>query len=240
MTSGDRSSRLDHLEIPSDWPRPFTESTTIGVLPDPKTATHWTTVTSPREIEYYLLLRNRQHFGQAQGTPLTIPPLSTELDWSASSLASELILQGHYVHPPGISELCKDVLRYCRQRDASPLIGPTLSLESFWGKIRKWREATTTSPSGRHLGWYKKALFAKGNHTPDQVDEQAIFYDKQTTIAKLIITVLNYCIRSGHVLNRWKTVVNTMIFKEPGNFQIHRLRVLHIYEADFNLLMAVK
>ena len=31
-----------------------------------------------------------------------------------------------------------------------------------------------------------------------------------------------------------------MIFKEPMNFQIHRLRVIHIYKADFNLLLAVK
>ena len=31
-----------------------------------------------------------------------------------------------------------------------------------------------------------------------------------------------------------------MIFKDPGNFKIHRLRVLHIYEADLNLIMAVK
>jgi hypothetical protein len=150
-----------------------------------------------------------------------------------------ILHDGQYVHPPGIRELCKDVLRHCRQREASPIIAPTLSLESFWGKIRKWREATTTSPSGQHLRRYK-ALFTKGNHTPDQVDEQAAFSDKQTTIAKLIITVLNYCIRSGHVLTRWETVINTMIFKEPGNFQIHRLRVLHIYKADFNLLLAGK
>ena len=31
-----------------------------------------------------------------------------------------------------------------------------------------------------------------------------------------------------------------MIFKETGNYKIHRLRVIHIYEADFNLLLAVK
>jgi hypothetical protein len=29
----------------------------------------------PNSIVYYLLLRNRKHFGQAQGTPFTEPPL---------------------------------------------------------------------------------------------------------------------------------------------------------------------
>jgi len=31
-----------------------------------------------------------------------------------------------------------------------------------------------------------------------------------------------------------------MIFKESGNYRISRLRVIHIYEADFNLILAVK
>jgi hypothetical protein len=41
-------------------------------------------------------------------------------------------------------------------------------------------------------------------------------------------------------MQRWKSVVNVMIFKEPGNYRIHRLRVIHIYEADFNALLAIK
>jgi hypothetical protein len=31
-----------------------------------------------------------------------------------------------------------------------------------------------------------------------------------------------------------------MIFKEPGNTKIHRLRVIHLYEADLNLILGVK
>jgi len=56
----------------------------------------------------------------------------------------------------------------------------------------------------------------------------------------LILQIINHCIRTGHVLQRWLTVINTMICKDPGVFKIHRLRVLHLYEADFNLLMGVK
>ena len=51
---------------------------------------------------------------------------------------------------------------------------------------------------------------------------------------------MNYCIKNGYVLKRWKTIINTMIFKESGNYKIHRLRVIHIYEADFNLMLAIK
>jgi hypothetical protein len=107
-------------------------------------------------------------------------------------------------------------------------------------KIKAWKETTSTSPSGRHLGRYK-ALFAPSTY---DIDEDTYFRDefrrKQQSIAAYTLSIVNYCIRHGHVLDRWKTIANVMIFKDPGNFKIHRLRVIHIYEADFNLLLAVK
>jgi hypothetical protein len=115
-----------------------------------------------------------------------------------------------------------------------------LSLTEFQGKIVKWREATTTSPSGRHLGCYK-SLFTPGiyDEAHDSVEFQA-FRAKQQAIAHLLLAIINYAIRHQYVLRRWTSIVNTMIFKETGVYQIHRLRVIHIYEADFNLLLAVK
>jgi hypothetical protein len=41
-------------------------------------------------------------------------------------------------------------------------------------------------------------------------------------------------------LTRWKTIVSMMIYKEPGNVKIHRLRVIHLYEADLSLLLGIK
>ena len=31
-------------------------------------------------------------------------------------------------------------------------------------------------------------------------------------------------------------MTNMMIYKEPGNIKIHRLRVIHLYEADMSLM----
>jgi hypothetical protein len=64
--------------------------------------------------------------------------------------------------------------------------------------------------------------------------------NSQQDIRNLILEIINYCIQTGYILERWKTIVNTMIFKDTGVYKIHRLRVIHIYEADFNLLLAVK
>jgi hypothetical protein len=54
------------------------------------------------------------------------------------------------------------------------------------------------------------------------------------------ITLINHAITRKHVFERWKKVANFMIFKEPGNTKIHRLRVIHLYEADLNLILGVK
>jgi hypothetical protein len=64
----------------------------------PKTCTKWRTVDCPKEIETFLLERNRQHFGQAQGTPFTIPPISQEINFEASTTTTDLILHGSFTH----------------------------------------------------------------------------------------------------------------------------------------------
>jgi hypothetical protein len=87
-------------------------------------------------------------------------------------------------------------------------------------------------------------LFAPSIYTACAEDlgqgEYEKFQAKQKAIATLIVQLINFCISNGHVLARWKLMVNTMIFNDTGVYQIHRLRVIHIYEADFNLLLAVK
>ena len=154
---------IDHLEIPDDWPPAFTPINENSYLSNPKQASNWKRITEPDEIEFYLQVRNRLHFGQAHGTPFTIAPLSDEIPWDGDSSTVEDILQGQYIPSKDVQALCREVILACQQKDQTPIIPSTLSYEAFRGKMRKWRESTTTSPSGRHLGRYK-ALFNKGVH----------------------------------------------------------------------------
>ena len=81
--------QLDRVEIPNSWPPVHQPLDSVDQLEDPKTCNSWRLVTEPTEIEYYLMLRNRLHFGQAEGTPFTRPPLQPDVDWSAMSVAAE-------------------------------------------------------------------------------------------------------------------------------------------------------
>ena len=44
----------------------------------------------------------------------------------------------------------------------------------------------------------------------------------------------------GYSFQRWQHIVNSILFKDPDNVRLHRTRIIHIYEADFNLAMGLK
>jgi hypothetical protein len=62
----------------------------------------------------------------------------------------------------------------------------------------------------------------------------------QNDLRTLHLTLLNYALERGYSYKRWQTIANTILFKDPDNVRLHRTRVIHIYEADFNLALGIK
>jgi len=232
---------LNRIDIPQSWPTRDEPIPPFIDLEDPKKCTVWNHITNPDDIDHYVRLRNRGHFGQAQGTPFTEVPLAHQVNWTADTPTCEEILAGHH-HNETISAIpqCEALLKACKVATELDLLPYEITEAEFAGKIRSWKELTTTSPSGRHLGRYK-ALFVHIPQSTEDIPTHDISYKaKQQFIIRALVSIINFCLKTGHVLECWKTIINTMIFKETGNYQIHRLRVIHIYEADFNLVLAVK
>ena len=232
---------IDRIRIPKSWPSPHL-ITPQTVLQDPKTidplnSTEWIEITTPKDVEHYLMIRNRRHFGQAEGTPFTAPKFKTRFDWKASSQEAELVLDGQY-DTQEIEDIASLFLDNCRRISPGDDLPPYLTMTQFKGKIKAWKESTTTSPSGRHLGHYK-ALFARTDPALNPQESKTV-QEKQKMIASLYLRMINYAIKHEFSYDRWKNVTNVMIYKEPSNINIHRLRVIHIYEADLNLLLGVK
>ncbi len=71
---------------------------------DPKSCTDWQTIDTPSEIVEHLQRQNRQHFGQAHGTPFTIDPLSNDLTFCGNSPNAEEVLAVTYQIDPQCSE----------------------------------------------------------------------------------------------------------------------------------------
>ena len=214
---------------------------------DPKVCTEWKQLDIPSDVLHHLRERNRSHFGQAAGTPFTIPPLSENLSFTGHTEAASNILRGECIYrgtDPNVTLL----LRHLKQtQEVSTFTFPVqVSEEEYVGKLKAWRETTATSPSGMHLGHYK-ALLARHSFTeiPEDEDDEhrekrEALNRKQNEMLQVHSTLLNYALERGYSYRRWQKVANTILFKEKGNIRIHRTRVIHLYEADYNLAIGVK
>ena len=216
---------------------------------DPKKCTEWKFVDIPSEIVRQLQHRKSKHFGQAHDTPFTIPPLSDHLGFSGDGDGAVQILNGTY----NSSQLDESVqhlirhLKYTHEIEADTC-RPTISDKDFCGKLRVWRESTSTSPSGLHLGHYK-ALIARHSFTstadesdlsPECIARRSEVNHKQEVIRHVRLSLINYALERGYSYKRWQQIVNSVLFKDPDNVRLHRTRIIHIYEADFNLAMGLK
>jgi len=108
--------------------------------------------------------------------------------------------------------------------------------------LRKWKERTTTSPSGRHLGIYKALL--KDDHRPKKkktsgatktpvppktgstVTTTPAPERNGADVMKMIHKLLVMAVRHCHTFDRWTKIWNLFIEKDIGNPQIDRLQTL--------------
>eukprot|EP00957_Ditylum_brightwellii_P108877 8305754-Ditylum_brightwellii.AAC.1 len=142
------------MSIPESWPDADITITADCELKDPKKSETWRTIDLPEEILHYLTVHNRHHFGQAHGTPFTIPQLSQYFDWAANSPVSEAVPNGTFTNDK-LSKLQYLFLSHCKVESFESVVGGKLTCDKLKGKVAKWQAATTTSPSGRHLGHFK-------------------------------------------------------------------------------------
>jgi hypothetical protein len=119
---------------------------------DPGKVKNWEMIHDQQRLEQFLIKRNTVHFGQAHGTPFTIAPLN-KLDWNASSSEAESLLNGQI---PTVLQnknpFAMDILRHIAHREQLPEIDTYLSPDEIAQGFHRWKETTSTSPSGCHLG----------------------------------------------------------------------------------------
>ncbi len=56
-------------------------------------------------------------------------------------------------------------------------------------------------------------------------------------ILKLIIMMMDLAVTHTHTYDRWKTIWTLLLEKDIGDPKIDRLRTIHLYEANYNLLL---
>jgi len=140
-----------------------------------------------------------------------------------------------------VDDYTKDLLKHLKSK-SPPTTNPShpLEVDAIIQGSKQWPERTTTSPSGRHLGIYKSLA----KHFPPPKDKNAPETVKPPNpiqcgndILKLPITMMELAVKHTYMYKRWKVIWTLLLEKDPGNPQIDRLRTIHLYEADYNLLL---
>jgi hypothetical protein len=90
---------------------------------------------------------------------------------------------------------------------------------------------------------YKTLLtvnFDTANEFGKPPETDAVTPAKMTTQTKVekILRVM-HGLASSIYQKRWLRVINIMIYKEPGNFKLEKIRVVHLFEADFNITVGI-
>jgi hypothetical protein len=200
------------------------------------------TIDTKKELEAAIIERNQRHFAQAEGTPFTRSPLN--LIASANGFNTFKDVTGADITLPDSAfietQTVLDILRE-RSQDPCPEWSPTVTFDDFINALLHWREETATSPSGRHLGIYRSLVTAYCDSSDEfsERDHGLTVQEKAEAILQVIFGLAEAASRLGFYLKRWTQVVNVMIYKKLGCIELNKLRVIHLFEADFNLLVGL-
>lgn len=63
--------------------------------------------------------------------------------------------------------------------------------------------------------------------------------DPREDIMSVYYHIVAAALNTGTSIDRWQNCTTTMIEKQPGNPKINKLRVIHLYEADYNVILKI-
>jgi hypothetical protein len=198
-------------------------------------------IDSRAEVEGVLHKKNVIHFSQAKTTPFANGRIADMFNIDGISETTKNILEKKEIR--NVSKEMADMFAELgkKRETLSDYLPFTAMVDGF----HKWRETTATSPSGKHLGIYRTLTNAyKGKYDENKTEkdnQQTVNKTSNYEIATIALQIqhhlLNLTIKHQHTLKRWQIVHNVFLEKILGHPIIEKLRVIHIYEADWTLMM---
>ena len=185
----------------------------------------WETIIDREQIDRHLLQYNRDSFRAASSSPCGHGIIHDALTFSSLSPDSENLLSG--IIPEDWCGRDNHLREFLASFAIPPQVSshadiPTsISDEDILYGFKGWKESTSTSPSGRHLGHYKSLI-------------------QHPILLKCFSQFMNIVVHRGIAIPRWCQATNVMIEKDSGQPRINRLRIIHLFEADFNFFLKLQ
>ena len=156
----------------------------------------WETIVERHQIERHLLAYNRASFRAASESPLESGVIHDAITFSSLSPSAIDLLNGEtpqeWHQDDAVPRKFLASFTVPEQVQSKSEIPIELSAEELCRGFKSRREATTTSPSGRHLGHYKALI-------------------QEPTLLSFQLKFLNIAIRSVILIPRWSNADNVLI-----------------------------
>jgi hypothetical protein len=141
-----------------------------------------------------------EHFSQATGTPFTEGILNTTFGYSGVNTNTEKLLDNTLHLNQPLAEMNTFLQQFKRSR---PPLSDQFPTDDIINGFKKWKEKTTTSPSGLHLGIYR--LIIKG-----LTDTDTKLVNTSTELIQIISKLIQLAIRECHTYQRWQIMLNNL------------------------------
>ena len=164
-------------------------------------------------MKHVIAERNSRHLNQAQDTPSTIEPLLSLIGTdNFTSFSQELLNRKADVKSLEISPTITKYLKNLKQNKEviSTKTNKFTPLHEYKQGFKKWKESTTTSPLGRHLGHHHSLLSPDRNQYNEDKEN---FSDRMWN---LYHSITSLALLNEKPLIRWLTSIVILLPIDEG------------------------
>ena len=147
---------------------------------------------------------------------------------------TDSILKGTFQYTPAGLTGRYNKLLIDKLRRKLPNLPVTISENDIQPGFKTWKEITSTSPSNRYLGHYVSLLRPDGRDA-EEVPTKHLAMEIMERHHKMT----SICAKLGVSFTRWQAILPAMLEKEACRPKLQRPRVIHLIEADLNLLIKI-
>jgi hypothetical protein len=171
-------------------------------------------ITDKAGMEEKLIEQFQKHYSQADGTPFTRSPLTDILGRYGTTEEASWLFDGTFTisDDTEIDEATKSILRKLKRQDGTRDVCDHITADKD--------TQNGESPRQLHLldcTWGTRRLCYEWKETRQKKGKST--YRKE--------------------YKRWEKIINATIKKIPGTPLLHKLRVIHLIESDFNLMIGI-
>jgi len=185
------------------------------------------------DIEEVLLPHTMKRFTQYQETPFGHGPRQEKLGMNCDSDDFEDLLNGDYDYElDDLTPEARAWLKHLKTKDFAKgdhCIDSEISMDDWIDGWKKMKESTVSG--GSHFGHYKTAAVVARLPEKDP--------DYFPALAHAYAIMHSLPLRHGFAPARWQTCVDAVLEKIPGKPILEKLRIIMLFQADFNFMLKV-